>query len=187
MIRNTVTTWAKRGRGAWLAPVVAALALVPSGCGGSSGTRSPATDASSAPVHRTVTPTTRAELARFTRHAGLAFGIFHRYVYGPVTGGAPKSPARRERAFANASAAASAAAHEIGLAKRNASQSTALRKLFGPLAALQPTLAGVATALERGHSDPAGLRAANIAIASIEQSGSVGGVKIAERSSRDSP
>lgn len=120
-------------------------------------------------------------MARFTGHVGLAFGIFHRYVYAQLRGETLKGAAQRERAFAKASAAASAAARQVVLAKQSAEQSTALRKLFGPLAGLQSTLAGIATALHRGHSDAAGIKVANGSIAYIEQVGSVGGVKIVER------
>ncbi|MBV9943528.1 MAG: hypothetical protein JO262_15490 [Solirubrobacterales bacterium] len=119
-------------------------------------------------------------MARFTGHAGLAFGIFHRYV-NSLKGETLKTRAERKRAFGEASAAASAAAHQVVLAKENAAQSTALRKLFGPLAALQPTLGSVAAALGRGHLDPAEVSSANGAIANIEQAGAVGGVKIVER------
>ena len=126
-------------------------------------------------------------MARFTGHAGLAFGIFHRYVYEPLTGQTLKNPGQRKRALAKASAAATAATRQVVLAKRNAEQSTALRKLFGPLAALEPTFASVAKTLHEGHRDGAGIRSANGAIANIEQSGSVGGVKIAERAPAASP
>jgi hypothetical protein len=120
-------------------------------------------------------------MATFVGHAGLAFGIFHRYVYAPFRAGSLERPGRHKVVLAKAGAAAAAAAHEVVLAKQKAGQSTALRKLFGPLAALVPTLGGLATSLDRGHSDAAQIKLANGAIANIEKTGSVGGVKIAER------
>ena len=178
--RRTVTTWSKRGAAACLLLAFASVALVGAGCGGSAGTPSAAARPTAAPVHRTITPTSRAEMARFTGDAGLAFGIFHRYVY-TLRGETLKTRGQRTRAFGKASAAASAAAREVVLAKKNAVDSTRLRKLFGPLAGLQPMLRSIAKNLGRGHLDAAGVMSANAAIAYIEQAGSVGGVKIVER------
>ncbi|MBV8948161.1 MAG: hypothetical protein JOZ95_22235 [Solirubrobacterales bacterium] len=172
----------KRGAAAWLVSGFALLAFL-SACGGSSslsGTQSAAKRSTFAAIHRTVTPTRRAEMTTFTGHAGLAFGIFHRYVY-PLKGETLKTRAQRQRAYAKARAAASAAARQVVLAKENGVQSTALRKLFGPLAALEPMLGSVARGLGRGHFDAAGVSSTNAAIAYIEHSGSIGGVKIVER------
>ena len=180
IIRSMVTRRSKRRAAAGLLLLVAAsLPLLGAGCG-SSNPQSAATRATSTSVHRTITPTTRAEMTRFTGHAGLAFGIFHRYVYA-LKGETIKTRAERKVALGKASAAASAAEREVGLAKKNAVQSTALRKLFGPLAALQGRLGMVARALGRGHFNAANVTSVNRAIAYVEQVGSVGGVKIVER------
>jgi hypothetical protein len=80
-IRRTVRTRSKRGATACLPLIFALLALLGSGCGGSSSAQSAAARSTSTPVHRAIRPTMPAEMVRFTGHAGLAFGIFHRYVY----------------------------------------------------------------------------------------------------------
>jgi hypothetical protein len=174
----------RRPAAACVLALIAALALLATGCGGSSS----ATRSSSTTVHRPPpTPTSPSERATFVGHAGLAFGTFHRYVYKPFKAGNLHNAAHNKVAFAKAAAATAATAHEVVAAKAAAGASTALRKLFAPLAALVPTLSGLATNLKHGHPDPADTKDANRAIASVEQIGSAAGVKISERAPAVNP
>jgi hypothetical protein len=170
----------RRACAAALIGVVLTAGLVLAGCGTSSSISSRATAAKAS--HRTpVTPTSPAERATFLGHAGLAFGAFHRYVYVPFRSGSLHNPAHQRLAAAQAGAAITAATREIMLAKQAAVGSTALRKLYAPLAALEPTLRALATNLHRGRVSGAAIKSANIEIAGVEQIGSAAGVKIFER------
>lgn len=169
----------RRARAAALAAVLLAGALFVSACG-TSATQPQATGAKVG--HRTpVTSTSPAERARFVGHAGVAFGAFHRYVYVPFRSGSLVNPAHQRVAAVKAGAAIAAATREIMLAKQAAVGSTALRKLYGPLTSLEPTLRTLATNLQRGHVNPAAIRSANGEIAGVEQIGSAAGVRIFER------
>jgi hypothetical protein len=168
---------------AFVLALIVALALLDTGCGGSSATQS-----SSTTVHRPpATPTSPGQRAMFVGHAGLAFGTFHRYVYKPFKAGNLRNSANNKLAFAKAAAATTATADEVVAAKQAAGASTALRKLFAPLAALAPTLGALETNLKHGHPDPADIKEANRAIASIKQIGSAAGVKISERAPAVNP
>jgi hypothetical protein len=176
---RSASAWRPRGRrsrAGWLTVLVLGLALLSAGCGSSS------SGAGSSSSNRTpTTATTPAARAKFVGHAGLAFGAFHRYVYHAFKTGSLGSRAQHNAAVVKAEAAVTAAAREVMLAKQAATGSTALRKLFAPLAALEPTLRGLATRLSHGHLTAADIKSANGQIAGVEQIGSAAGVRIFER------
>lgn len=123
---------------------------------------------------------TPADRSKFETHAGLAFGIFRRYVYKPFRAGAFNGPTQGKLAFEKAAAASLSAFHEVTLAKLAAQRSTVLRELYAPMAELQLTLSSLANRLKRNHPDRADIEATNGTIASILKSASSSGVKIAE-------
>lgn len=161
--------------------VVLLLALTAVGCGGSSASRS---NSAARTGQTKTTPTSAAERAHFLGLAGPGLGIFHRYVYLPFKHG---SLSANKAAMARAGTAAAAAAREVELAKEAAAGSTALRKLFAPLAAVVPTLTAVSARLNHGHPAPADIKAANAAIAGLEQAAAASGVPIRERAPAKSP
>jgi hypothetical protein len=71
---------------------------------------------------------------KFVLHAGLAFGVFHRYIYKPFKSGAFKSGAPgRPAAAIRAALAAAFVYHELKLACKDANNSSLLRPLLAPL------------------------------------------------------
>jgi hypothetical protein len=165
--------------------LVFTLSLLGAGCGGSSSSSS--ASGSAGARHTQSVATSPAAMAKFVGHAGLAFGIFHRYVYKPFRAGALNDAVQPKLAFTKAGAAAAAASREVVLAKQDAQGSTALRKLYAPLAGLVPTLGNVAGRLDRGHPDPGGIKMTNGAIASIKQTARAAGVRIPERAPARNP
>ena len=71
---------------------------------------------------------------KFVFHAGLAFGVFHRYIYKPFRAGAFKSgsPGRLKSGI-KAALAAAFVYHELKLACKEANNSSLLRPLLTPL------------------------------------------------------
>ena len=71
---------------------------------------------------------------KFVFHAGLAFGVFHRYIYKPFKAGAFKSGSPgRLKAGIKAALAAAFIYHELKLACKDANNSSLLRPLLAPL------------------------------------------------------
>jgi hypothetical protein len=71
---------------------------------------------------------------KFVLHAGLAFGVFHRYIYKPFKAGAFKSGSPgRLKAGIKAAIAAAFVYHELKLACKDANNSSLLRPLLAPL------------------------------------------------------
>jgi hypothetical protein len=71
---------------------------------------------------------------KFVFHAGLALGVFHRYIYKPFKSGAFQSgqPGRLKAAL-KAAVAALFVVHELKLACKDANSSSLLRPLLAPL------------------------------------------------------
>jgi hypothetical protein len=162
---------------------VAALLLV--GCGGSSSSSS----STSNPSQRDGSPRQSADSgqaakgssAKLVKHTGIAFGIFKREIYMPYKAGKFTNRGHHKLALAKARAAVAASLREVVQAKQAAQGTTALRKLFIPLGALEVSLSGLASQLKHGRSDRLDIQAANTTIAGIKAAGSSSGLRITEQ------
>ena len=106
------------------------------GCGSSSSSSSSASSASaststSGPSAASTSSGTKSlATAKFALHAGLGFGAFHHWIYGPIKAGALKHPTAHKVALVKAGLAALFVYHELKLAAGNA-KSSKLFEAFG--------------------------------------------------------
>jgi hypothetical protein len=160
--------------------VVLALALV--GCGSSSKSSSSSTAAKTAAVSSTSTSTAGGgATAQFAAHAGIAFGVFHHYIYGPLLAGQIQALLKNKAAVAKATTAALLVVGEIKLATAAANSSASLKKLVTPLTVLSNGFISALTRLKTGKFKIAEIQSANIAIGSIEGTAASAGASIVER------
>lgn len=160
-----------------LAVVCVALALVASGCG-SSKSSSSASGTSSA---TTSTSSTHLAKTKFVLHAGLAFGAFHHFIYGPLRAGDFKHPLSHKVTITKAGLAAVFLVHELKLALADAKADPALSKVVAPLTALEAKIRGQAAAIKSGHPNSSAIQSANGSIASIHGLSSSAGQPITEQ------
>jgi hypothetical protein len=92
---------------------------------------------------------------------GLAFGAFHRYIYGPLKAGTLEHPLLHKLTFVKAAAAGAFVYHELSLAITDAQADHTLSKLVSPITALESKLHTVASDLKGGHSGQADINQAN--------------------------
>ncbi|MCM3885627.1 hypothetical protein [Frankia sp. R82] len=116
---------------------------------------------------------------RFTLHAGLALGAFHRYIYKPLKNGGFKSGAdKRKRTFAKAAVAGVFVVHEIkvanGFALANPSLCRATQSIRG-------TFSTLTSRLRSGTATEADVNSAEQAFGSLQQTATQNGFGFKER------
>jgi hypothetical protein len=118
---------------------------------------------------------------KFVFHAGLAFGVFHRYIYKPLRAGAFKSgrPGRLKAAL-KAGAAALFVVHELKLACKDANNSSVLRPLLAPLNLAVGEFDKLTTALKNGTFATSDIMAAEKTVSSLGSKASGLGLPIAD-------
>ena len=181
----------------WIAVLlIASTALV--GCGGKS--NPPAASSTGAGASQSVPadpkgdPTDQAPIdqscpssnatpfakTKFVAHSGLAFGVFHRYLYKPYQAGTFKSGASgRISAFVKGGLAALFIKREIRLAAEDVKANPTLCKvLAAPLAKVGDTITSAFDRLKGG--DASGITDLSSTITSIEGTSKGNGVDIAE-------
>jgi hypothetical protein len=162
--------------------VIATLVLVVfagslAGCGTKTVTQ---TAANGAVTTRTV-PNVHFAKTKFVLHMGLAFGAFHRYIYGPWKSGAFRAGAKgRVKAILKAGTAALFAAHELKTARDDALSDDHLRPLAEKVEALLGRLTSLGSSLKRGSLNPAELLGAAGAVSSLGAASSGVGAAIKE-------
>ena len=170
-----------------LAVLVLSLTLVvflAAGCKSSATSSSPAstTTSSSTAVAAASCPAQASDFAKtkFTAHAALGFGAFHRYIYKPYKAGTFKSGAHgRITAFVKAGLAALFIKREIRLAGVAAQNSPALCKVvLTPLRTVSETVEAAVTKLKGG--DASGINDVENAISQTESGASNQGAAITE-------
>ena len=112
---------------------------------------------------------------------GLAFGVFHRYIYKPFKAGAfaSGSPGRLKAAV-KAGVAALFVWHELKLACKDANNSSILRPLLAPLNLVVTQFDALATKLKNGGVNPADLTGAASAVTSLGGQSSKAGLPITD-------
>jgi hypothetical protein len=164
---------------ATVAVLASVLVLALAGCGSSS-TSSNGSSASSAggsgsgQVHFAKT--------KFVLHAGLAFGVFHRYIYKPAKAGDFSHPFSHKLKLFKAALAAAFVYHELKLALHDAQSSKILSKLVAPITALQARIHGLGGELHGGTPSAASLNQDNSAIDAIKSQAAQSGQPITEQS-----
>lgn len=152
----------------------ACLALA--ACGSSSPRTS---EGPSAPASPAATRTASAT-STFRAHAGLAFGTFYRYIYGPYRAGEFRAVAADRGALSRATLAARFVEQQVAQASAAAETSPALAKLVAPLAVLGAGFRRALVKLRAGSFKMSEIEAANIAISAIKGSATAAGMPIAE-------
>lgn len=138
-------------------------ALLLAGCGSSASSTSNGPSGTPAAQSQT-----RFAKTKFVLHAGLAFGVFHRWIYKPYKAGTLQHPLLHKLAFVKALAAGGVVLHEVRLALQDARSSKLLSKVVVPLTAMAGSVTAIRAAL-RNHGVDAG--AINSAEDSIRRAG----------------
>lgn len=149
----------------------ACLALALTGCGSSSAPK--ASGAHAALKHA-------SPVNVFATHAGLAFGVFYRYIYAPYRAGRFSPAARDRAALSRATLAAKFVADQLEQATVAAHESTTLAKLIAPLHVLDEGFRTALVKLRSGHFKMSEIEAANLAISAIKGSAMQAGLPITE-------
>lgn len=140
------------------------------------------TSAAAPAVGATACPSEASDFAKtkFTAHAALGFGAFHRYIYKPYRAGTFRSGAHgRLAAFIKAGLAALFIKREIRLAGVAAQNSPVLCKLIlTPLRTVSETVQAAVTKLEAG--DTSGISTVQNAVTQAESSATSQGAAIIE-------
>lgn len=161
-----------------VALVAVSFALV-GGCGSSSKSSS-----SSSSSNASSSSAQKVHLAKtkFALHAGLAFGVFHRYIYKPFKKGEFSGGfSRHKAATAKAAVAAVFAYHEVRLALNDARSSKVLSRALAPLLALQTKFKSLAGSLKRGTVDSSTIDSANANTAQTSAAGAAAGQPVTDR------
>jgi hypothetical protein len=113
---------------------------------------------------------------KFVFHMGLAFGVFHRYIYKPFKTGAFSAGAPgRLKAAIKAGVAALFVVHELKLACKDANNSSVLRPLLTPVNLIVTQFDKLATKLKSGNFNAADLTGAASAVTALgSKSGKLG-------------
>jgi hypothetical protein len=147
--------------------------LLLAGCG----SKSSSTGAAAAPQ-------THFAKTKFVIHAGLAFGVFHHFIYEPFKAGDFSHPLRHKLTIVKAIAAALFVRHEVDLARQDARSSKLLSKVVLPLLAIGGAVAVIRAALAAHHAPSAStVSSANSSISSVKSDSSAAGQPIQETTS----
>jgi hypothetical protein len=159
------------------------LGFAVAGCGSSSSSSSAAasTSASSAAVSSSSTGSISNTKAKFVLHAGLAFGAFHRWIYGPLKAGDFKSPLSHKAAVVKAGLAAAFVVHELKLALQDAQADATLSKLVAPITAVQTKLEGAVSSIKSGNVSSSTLQSLESDVNSIKGQASSSGSSIIDQ------
>jgi hypothetical protein len=147
--------------------LVATLVLVCALVGLALGTSGASASTGALKTHYAVCDTGHVYFAKtkFVFHAGLAFGVFHRYIYKPFKAGAFRSGSSgRVKAAIKAALAAAFVYHELKLACRDANNSSLLRPLLTPLNAGVGMFAALENKLKGGEFSDATFTSAASAV-----------------------
>jgi hypothetical protein len=161
-----------------IAAVGLVLVLVATGCGSS---KSSTTSVASGTPATTATNSVKLAKTKFVLHAGLAFGVFHHFIYKPLKAGDLKNPLSHKAALVKAGFAAAVVYHEVKLALADAKADPTLSKLVAPLTALEAKLKGLPSSVKNGTVSTSDLNSTNTTIASLKQQAASSGQSITEQ------
>jgi hypothetical protein len=154
-----------------MVPLLLVSVLAVAGCG-STHSSAPASGGGST-VHFAKT--------KFVIHAGLAFGVFHRWIYKPFKRGDFNHPLSHKLTLAKALVAAGVVIHEVRLASADAGHSRLLSNVVLPLAGIVGTVHLISSALGHHHApDASAVSTANSQISGAESASKAAGQPIQE-------
>jgi hypothetical protein len=145
------------------------------GCGstGSSSTSASVTAASSAGG-------THFAKTKFVLHAGLAFGAFHHFIYGPVKAGDLHHPFEHKLTLVKAGLASVFVYHELKTAAQDAHSSKILSTLFAPLSAAADKIKALGGSLTGGSASPSEVNSLSSQLTQIGSTAASKGQSITE-------
>ena len=158
-------------------------ALGIAGCGSSSSSSSASVASTSSSGASTVSASSAAKslaTAKFVLHAGLAFGAFHHWIYGPIKAGALRNPGSHKLALAKAGLAALFVYHELKLSADNAKSSKLLAPLVAPLTAAGDKLKSLKTSITNGSASASEIDGINSELGEIKSKAAASGQSIQE-------
>jgi hypothetical protein len=161
-------------------PLLLVAALVVAGCGSkSSGNGS--SGSPGAPAVSNTTPKVNFAKTKFLLHAGLAFGVFHRWIYKPFKAGDFSHPLRHKIAVLKGLLAAAFVYHEVKLARDDARHSKLLSKVVLPLAGVASAALLIKSALIHHRPPDSGtVNSAESSISTAKAESSAAGQPITE-------
>jgi hypothetical protein len=151
--------------------------LAVAGCGSK---KSSSSSGAAATSGGTTTGKTHLAKTKFVLHAGLAFGVFHRWIYKPFKKGDFKHPLSHKLAVVKGIAAGAFVVHEVKLALQAAKGSKLLSKVVAPLTALGGSVAAIRAGLKKGKVDPNSVNSAESNISSTKSDSAAAGQPISE-------
>jgi hypothetical protein len=167
-------------------PLLLVAALVVAGCGSKSSNSN-----SSASQGGSVTSSTNGvkfAKTKFVFHAGLAFGVFHRWIYKPFKAGVFSHPLRHKIAFVKGLIAAAFVYHEVKLAREDARHSKLLSKVVLPLTAIGSAAILIKNALTHNKApDASAVNGAESSISTAKAESSAAGQPISETTAGGPP
>lgn len=163
-----------------LVPLLLVGVLAVAGCGSSKSSSSSSSSSGGAAASGTTTGKTHLAKTKFVIHAGLAFGVFHRWIYKPFKRGDFAHPLSHKLAVTKALAAGAFVIHEVRLARQDARSSKVLSKVVLPLTALGGSIAAIRAGLRSGHVNPGSVNSAESDVNSAKSASSAAGQPIQE-------
>ena len=151
-----------------LAAALTVLALA--GCGSSSSSQAVPGGAPSSQVSHAKT--------KFVLHAGLAFGAFYHWIYGPAKAGDFRHPFLHKLTVIKAGLAGLFVYHELKLALHDAQASPTLSKLVSPITALDNRIHALAGDIRSGHPDTSAVTQTSNSIGSVDNLASQAGQQV---------
>jgi hypothetical protein len=159
-------------------PLLLVSALLVAGCGSkSSSNPSPSSGGAAA---TSTQPAVHFAKTKFAFHAGLAFGVFHRWIYKPFKKGEFNHPLSHKIAFVKGLIAAAFVYHEVKLAREDARHSKLLSKVVLPLLAVGTAALAIRSALQHHRADAGAINSAESSISSAKAASSAAGQPITE-------
>ena len=166
-------------RSAVLLAVIGCLALAVAGCGSSKSSSSAAAAATGAAAASTTT-TVHFAKTKFLIHAGLAYGAFHHFIYGPIKAGDLKHPFSHKFALVEAGVATVFVAHELKLAYTDVKASKILSTIFAPAIFVADKLSALKTSIISGNANPQDVTNLNSSLGQISSKASAQGQSISD-------
>jgi hypothetical protein len=160
-------------------PLLLVAALVVGGCGSKSSSNS--SPSGGAQATSSTNGGVKFAKTKFVIHAGLAFGVFHRWIYKPFKAGVFSHPLQHKLAVTKGLLAAAFVYHEVKLAREDARHSRLLSKVVLPLASVATAALAIKSALTHHKPPDAGtVNGAESSIATAKKESSAAGQPITE-------
>ncbi len=162
-------------------PRRSAVLLMVVGCIAVFGAAACGSKSSSTPSAGTTTTTTHLAKTKFVFHAGLAFGAFHHFIYGPFRAGDFRHPLSHKTKVVEAALAGTFVYHELKLAANDVKSSRVLSKLFAPITIAAAKIRGIGTSIKGGNASTSEIDGANSSLASIKSTAASNGQPITDQ------